>query len=141
MGFADSIRASNAKRLVEVDTAVMKIAQELFTEVVNNSPTQPAANFAKGEFINNWMAAANSVDGSTRGYNDYSGMGSRNSIALLKSSLTFFRKDGKVTLSNSTPYAFRVEYAGWPAPKWSGNVGPYAPVAKAFILVAPKYRP
>jgi hypothetical protein len=141
MGFADSIKIFGTKALSEVDAKTMSIAEELFTEVVNNSPTKPSANYAKGEFINNWMAAANHIDGATRGSNDYSGMGSRNSISSLRGGHTFFRKDGMVTLTNNTSYSFRVEYAGWPSPTWSGNVGPYAPIAKAFISVAPKYRP
>lgn len=140
MGFADSIRAFGQKAVVEVDEKVHAIAEELFTEVVNMSPTKPGANTAKGEFINNWMAGANRIDTSTRGSYDYSGMGSRNSIATLRGEHVFLGKDGYVTLTNSTPYAFRVEYAGWPQPQWSGRVGKYAPVAKAFVLVVPKYK-
>lgn len=141
MGFANSIRAFNSKVDIELDESVNGIAKELFTEVVNHSPTKPSANYAKGEFINNWMAAVNKIDGSTRSSTDYAGMASRNSIALVTNSATFFRKDGTVTLTNNLDYAFRVEYAGWPQPQWSGTVGPYAPVANAFILVAAKYRP
>lgn len=142
MGFADSIRANVAKRLAQIDAAAIEQADDLFRHVVSFSPTQPSANFAKGEFINNWMIGFNAIEGGSRG-DDYSGIGSLNDISRLRGSRVFYGRDYMVTLTNNVDYGFRVEYAGWPAPQWSGRIGPsntYAPIAKAFIAVVPKYQ-
>lgn len=135
MGFADSIRSNAQKRLAQVNEVVTTRAAELFTEVVNFSPTKPAAQYAKGEFINNWMVGVNGIDTSTRGSRNYDGMASRNDIATLKKVTAFYGKDGKVTLTNNTYYSILIEMKGWPTGK-----APYAPVAKAFIKVVPKYK-
>jgi hypothetical protein len=136
MGFADSIRLHNAKVKQEVNDKIVSIATELFTEIVEGTPVD------KGILINNWYAGTGkSYNGS---YNENSaskdGMSSRMQIASLRAYTGFVGRDGSVSLSNSTPYGFRAEYAGWPTPTWSGQVGPYAMIAKAFVKVAPKYK-
>lgn len=136
MGFADSIRLHNGKVKRQVNDKIVAIATELFTEIVEGTPID------KGILINNWYA------GTGRAYNgsynesaaSKDGMSSRMQIASLRVYTGFVGRDSSVSLSNSTPYGFRAEYAGWPTPTWSGNVGPYAMIAKAFIKVAPKYK-
>lgn len=140
LGFAASIRATTQKQLAQVDKKINDIALDLFTTVVALSPTKPMAKYAKGEFINNWMAKANGVDTTTRSGRSFDGMASLTSIAALRAKKTFLGKDGYVTLSNNVHYAGLVEYAGWKPPRWSGRVGPYAPVRNAFIKVVPKYK-
>jgi hypothetical protein len=140
MGFADSIRANVKKRELQIEQAVEKRAQKLFKAIVSLSPTDPGAPYSKGEFINNWIVGFNSISNAQRGSYNYDGIESLNDIAKIRGSKVFFRRDGKVTLTNNTPYGFRVEYKGWPQPEWSGRQGPYAPIAKAFIRVVPKFK-
>jgi hypothetical protein len=136
MGFADSIRQHNAKVKRQVSEKVLDIATELFTEVVHGTPVD------KGILKNNWYAGTGKAYNSS--YNAASaskdGMSSLTQIASLRAYTGFVGRDGSVSLSNSTPYGFRAEYAGWPAPEWTGRVGPYAMIAKAFITVVPKYK-
>ena len=143
LGFAASIRAKADKQLEQVNTKINDIASDLFTTAVKLSPTKPMAKYAKGEFINNWMAMSNGVDSGTRSTRSYDGMASLTSIAALKTKSTFLRRDGFVTLTNNVHYAGLVEYEGWKPernPRWSGRIGPYAPVRNAFIRVVPKYK-
>jgi hypothetical protein len=136
MGFADSIRAFGIKAKAEVSDKVIGIATELFTEVVKETPVD------KGVLINNWYAGTNkSYSGVFNGGStDKSGMNSYTQIASLRQYRGFVGKDGSINISNSTPYGFRAEYAGWPFPEWTGRVGPYAMIGKAFVKVAPKYK-
>ncbi len=136
MSFAASIRAFNKKVKLEVGMKVIEIATNLFTEVVNGTPVE------SGILINNWYVGFGKTYNT--GYNALSkssvGMASRTQIASLRTFTGFVGRDGSVSLTNSTPYGFRAEYAGWPTPTWSGRVGPYAMIAKAFIKVVPKYK-
>lgn len=136
MGFADSIRLYEAKVKVQISQKIIAIACELFTEIVMGTPVD------KGVMINNWYTGTGGIRNGS--YNETltnkQGMNSLNQIAALKLYTGFIGKDGSVSLSNSTPYGFRAEYAGWPFPKWSGRIGPYAMIAKGFIKVVPKYK-
>jgi hypothetical protein len=136
MGFADSIRASRDKVKRQVNDKIVNIATELFTEVVHGTPVD------KGVLINNWYADTGSAYNSSYNENSASkdGMSSLTQIASLKTYTGFVGGDSSVSLSNSTPYGFRAEYAGWPTPEWTGRVGPYAMIGKAFIKVVPKYK-
>jgi hypothetical protein len=136
LGFAASILAFNKKVERQISNKIIAIACELFTEVVTGSPVD------KGVLINNWYAGTGKVrNGSySETMTNKQGMASLNQIASLKSYTGFIGRDGAVSISNSTPYGFRAEYAGWPQPVWSGKVGPYAMIAKAFIKVVPKYK-
>lgn len=136
MGFADSIRTSGTKIKQQVNDKVTAIAVELFNEVVKETPVD------KGVLKNNYYVGYGRVYSPAYNANSASnvGMASLTQIASLKTSMTFLGKDGAVNMTNNTPYAYRAEYLGWPTPKWTGMVGPYAMVAKAFIVVAPKYK-
>lgn len=143
MDFTKSINAAIGKRKKQINTAIIEQAIQLFTAVVNFSPNQPAAQYSKGEFINNWRVGFNSVDTSTTSARSSLGAASRASIATLSRSLAFLGRDGYVSLANSVHYAELVEYKGWPQsmnPRWINNVGPYAPVRNAFITVVPKLK-
>lgn len=138
--FRDSIIINSQRMLANIDQKVEQIATELFTEVVANSPHTPNAATAKGEFINNWNAAKNGELRTHTSARSMVGQDSLNSIASVRNSRTFLGTDGYMTLTNTTHYGNNVEYIGWLPPKWEGVVGPYAPVRKAFIIVAPKYK-
>lgn len=136
MAFAKSIRAFNKKVKAEVAMKVVDIATNLFTEIVNGTPVE------SGILINNWYVGYGKSYNTS--YNEGSkssvGMASRTQIATLRSFTGFNGRDGTISLTNSTPYGFRAEYAGWPQPTWTGRVGPYAMIAKAFIKVVPQYK-
>jgi len=136
MGFADSIRIHNAKVKEQVNDKIVAIATELFAEIVENTPVD------KGILKNNWYAGTGRTYNGSYNENSASkdGMSSLTQIASLRVYKGFVGRDSSVSLSNSTPYGFRAEYAGWPTPTWSGRVGPYAMIAKAFIKVVPKYK-
>jgi hypothetical protein len=149
MSFAQQVEAAVKRRQLEINNKIVSMAAELFTAVVDYSPKQPAAQFSKGEFINNWRAAVGRTDTSTTKARNSSGLESRASIAKMTASSAFYAfmgKDGHVTLSNSVSYAELVEYKGWPKPEFSGTQGgdkkggPYAPVRNAFIAVVPKFK-
>jgi hypothetical protein len=136
MGFADSIKAFGNKAKREVNNHIVEVATELFNEVVAGTPVD------KGVMINNWYAGDSKVYNPAYNENstDKSGMASYTQIASLKAYQGFVGRDSSISISNSTPYGFRAEYAGWPAPKWTGRIGPYAMIANAFIKVVPKYK-
>jgi len=143
MGFADSVRKTASKQLEQVDKRIESMAVELFTAAVDLSPAQPAAQYAKGQFINNWRAVVNGDTSDTTKSLSMTGEASRESISQIKGSKTFLGKDAFVTLTNNLPYAGLVEYVGWPQsinPRWINKVGPYAPVRNAFTKVMPKYK-
>ena len=140
--FSDSVRQNADKMMSQVGKKVEDIATELFTEVVLMSPanptmaaTQRTAKWAKGEFNNNWFAATNSETLSHTSVRSMTGRDSRASIRTLKNAKTFYKKNGYVTLTNTTSYSGNIEYDGWPS-----GLTPYAPVRKAFINIVPKYK-
>lgn len=104
---------------------------ELSPSVVDNQITGRKAPTSKGEFINNWFPALNSIDYSTTDNKSDEGKDSKERISVFFDKLgsaSFFDKDFSITLSNSVDYAFKVEYLGWK------NTLPYAPVNNALRL-------
>jgi hypothetical protein len=136
MGFADSIKASATKIKREVSESILAEANELFTEVVKESPVD------KGVLINNWYVGSGGTYSASYNPNETNkdGMSSYMQIASLRAFTGFLGRDGSVNLTNNTPYGYRAEYLGWPTPQWTGRVGPYAMIAKAFVSVVPKYK-
>ncbi len=148
MGFADSVAATADKMLSEVNAKGIKIAIELFNETVTQTPINKlmvwrgkASN--AGELINNWYVGQG-VGAYNKSYSyaiaDITGSGSYSRIAAISDSKEFSGKDGEISLTNSTPYAMRAEYIGWPAPNWSGAQGPYAMVRNSLTKVSAKYK-
>jgi hypothetical protein len=140
--FAMQVLLNNDKVISGINSKCYKIAKELFTSVVDltPSPTNPGP-FAKGELVNQWYPEAGggfseelSPDLSS------TGAGSRARIAALHG-FEFLGHDGTLTLSNNLPYAGRAESIGWPvADGWSGKIGPYRMVARSIQAVAAKYK-
>lgn len=139
--FAQSIRLNSRAIMAQVNDKCYEIARELFTSIVNltPSPTNPG-DTAEGLLVNNWFP----VDGSSFSDAKSSAKSPYGSASLARiKALTgrqFLRKDGTVTLSNNLSYAYRAEVLGWPQPAWSGSVGPYRMVAKSLQKVSAKYK-
>lgn len=140
--FAQSVNANCHKAMLAVNAKCYQIAKELFTKIVDltPSPTNPGP-YAEGVLVNNWFP----VDGSgfssaeTDASSSY-GAGSRARIKSLQG-FQFFRKDGTVTLSNNVHYAYRAEVLGWPqSDGWSGRIGPYRMVARSLQAIAARYK-
>ncbi len=142
MGFADSIKNSTKKIKEEVNTSINRIADDLFTEVVKRTPVADGSWGAAGTLINNWYVGfgAGNYNTSFSDTPNRMGISSYSQILKLVSSREFVSKDGEISYTNSTPYAYRAEIIGWPQPEWSGRVGPYAMVRNSLTVIAPKYR-
>lgn len=126
----------------QVNDLANKIANELFTEVVKRTPVADGTWGPAGTLKNNWRTGfgigkyntAFSKTPNTAGMNSYS------EISKIRDSREFVGKDGEISFTNTTPYAYRAEVIGWPRPRWSGRVGPYAMVRNSLTMVAPKYK-
>jgi hypothetical protein len=135
-----------ASKLVmqQVNTKVYKIAWELFTSVIDftPSPTNPGP-YAKGLLVNAWFPAEKGASPARSSNISPNGSDSRSRVnAMAANGTEFLEKDGKITLTNNTPYAYRAEYLGWPEsdnPMWK-NRGPYRMVARSLQKIAAKYK-
>lgn len=140
--FADSIRINVMKMKAEINRGVLEIATDLFKNTVTYSPV------LKGVLVNNWYTAegAGSVNLTFVDANRSKvGTDSLARVAALVASRQFAGQDGEVSFTNSTPYAYRAEYIGWPeddpeSKNWTGKVGPYAMVRKALVTTSTKYK-
>ena len=138
------MRANTRKIMTRVNLACYRIARELFTKVVDltPSPSNPGP-FAEGYLVNQWYPENGTKFSSELGPTyDTGGDGyaSRERIDGLHG-FAFYGKDGAVTMANNVDYAYRAEALGWPkADGWSGNIGPYRMVAKAIQIIGAKYK-
>lgn len=105
--FAASIARFSDTTCEELDDKITGIAEELFTGIIVATP------ILTGRLVNNWMPDVN-------GYNFDSNATPKTTrlpaLKRVKSVLkpgTFLKKDGFVTLCNSTPYGRRIEYLGY----------------------------
>lgn len=87
----------------KADTVVRKSALDVLSAVVRRSPVDT------GRFRGNWMTALQKIDTSTSAPDDKSGA---SSLARGQSVLGQFRPGQTIYLTNSLPYARRLEY-GW----------------------------
>jgi hypothetical protein len=138
--FADSLKSNIQRVQQEVNTKINFVAYTLFYKIVNNSPHVGDGPYVAGHFVANWWPAVNSYDTSITSATSNGNDSLARIDSIVKQSNAFFQKDGFVSLSNNLNYAFRVEYAGWPAGKdptsgwtWTGMRRYYAPVAVSFI--------
>jgi hypothetical protein len=63
-----------------------------------------------GRFKNNWMTALDSIDASANARADASGASSR---ASLTAQVAAWKPGQTIFITNSLPYAYRLEYDGW----------------------------
>lgn len=151
MGFTDSIKANSDKMLESVNSGILQIAADVFTKAVEYSPSplmQPEmANYSIGTFINNWFVAENSLAEDFINSTSSTGVDSLSRINSIPALLTFYGKDGMISLTNNSSYSAYVENLGWQAGEgtngwvWTGNqLAPYAPVFKAMSYASGNYK-
>lgn len=87
----------------KADTVVRNSALDVLSAVVRRSPVDT------GRFRGNWMTALQKIDTSTNAPDDKSGA---SSLTRGQSVLGQFRPGQTIYLTNSLPYARRLEY-GW----------------------------
>jgi hypothetical protein len=140
--FADSLKSNIQRVQQEVNTKINFVAYTLFYKIVNNSPHVGDGPYVAGHFVANWWPSVNGYDTTVSGAVSNGSDSLARIDSIIKESNAFFQKDGFVTLSNNLNYAFRVEYAGWPAGKdpmsgwtWTGMRRFYAPVASSFVAM------
>lgn len=139
--FAASVKMNVIRLQADVNRKVYKIARELFTKIVNftPSPTNPGP-YAAGHLVNQWYPdSGDNFSDELSSDTDSMGSGSLMRIQSL-SGVEFYQKDGKLTLTNNLSYAYRAEALGWPREDgWSGTIGPYRMVARSIQAIAAKY--
>lgn len=141
--FSDKLKAITAKQKKEIDSNICLFSRQLFHSIIEYTPVGQEwygkfHNDKPGWLVNNWQPAVNSINLSLqqRAGKNKTGAHKRIDTVVINGS---FLRDGYVTLTNNVHYAFRAEYAGWPAPEWSGKVGPYGMVRKSIIDIMSKY--
>jgi hypothetical protein len=135
--FADSVRANCQKIIQEVDKKCYFIVNQLFTSIVNLSPSPSnPGETAKGLLANQWYPQIGTTPSTTltSATSPY-GVSSLARIKSLENQKIFYAKDGAVTLTNNVPYILLAEKLGWRGEHWSGNVGPYRMVERSFIKI------
>ena len=143
MGFAEDIKAFQAKALAQANTSISKKVESLFNNVVELSPNSPVRKgpFSTGVVKGNWYVAVNSVNYTVGSSPDPSGASSYSRIKSTLATMPWLGKDATVAFTNSTPYIRFVEFIGWPKNypnpsgwKWSGrSMTPYAMVSTAVV--------
>lgn len=139
--FAASVRMNSIRLLADVNHKVYKLARELFTKIVNftPSPSNPGP-YAVGHLVNQWYPEegggfSEELSSST----SPTGSESLSRIQAMQG-VEFYQKDGKLTLTNNLSYAYRAEILGWPREEgWSGTIGPYRMVARSIQAIKAKY--
>jgi hypothetical protein len=137
--FLDSLKSNIERVNKEVNQKINFVGYTLFYKIVNNSPHTGDGPYVAGHFVANWFPAVNSYDTSITGATSNGSDSLARIDMVVKESNAFYQKDGFITLSNNLNYAYRVEYAAWPAGKdpvsgwtWTGMRRYYAPVDVSF---------
>ena len=147
MGFADDVRKFQEKALLAANKSTNKVVEELFTKVVDKSPTPPGiGGYSEGVLKNQWYPTSGSgYSGEVGTSASNIGAGSMSRIKSLLSEDLFYGRDNIVSLANNTEQAYYAEVLGWLPGKgtngwiWSGNVGPYRMVSMSIVEVVGKY--
>ena len=112
-----SFKADFAKLLQKagdkVAILIQKTCLELQTSMVEMAPVD------SGRFKNNWQVGLGSINTDTSAPPDKSGTGS---ISRAKAALVNWKAGETIYLTNSLPYAYRLEYEGWSKQAPSGFV-------------------
>lgn len=142
MNFADSIRASNTVIIKETQAKCYEIMNDLFTEVVQETPVGATAmEQHPGLLKNNWFSSTgDTLSSATTSTFDAGGNDSLLNIAVLAEADLFDGKDDVASLTNNISYGALAEYIGWLKPQWSGSVGPYAMVRNSLAKISVKYK-
>lgn len=145
--FANSLRRNIERVLFRVNGKCYEIAKELFESVVKKtpSPSNPGP-YAQGQLANQWFPEVGGFSEELDGRLSGTGADSLTRIAALRPGMNgqgsaYFRKDGRLTLTNNLSYAYRAEALGWPVKDgWSGQIGPYRMAALSLQAIALKHR-
>lgn len=143
LDFATSVANNVAKLQQSINEKCYTIGIKLFLRTVSltPSPTQRGAKHADGLLVNQWYPKDGpGFSTSLSSSQSDNGSGSISRIEGLRGGKQFLGKNGSITLANNVHYGFRAEMAGWPAPEWSGDVGPYRMIALALQEVAARNR-
>lgn len=141
--FSESISKTIQKQKKQIDANLCNLVRELMHSIIDYTPVGKQwygnrYNATPGELVNNWQPAINSVNSNLQQRAGPNKTGAHRRVDGVVKNGTF-TKDAFVTFTNATPYAFRAEYAGWPAPEWSGATGPYRMVGKGIADILSKY--
>lgn len=102
--FADQLRAFADKAKVDLETVVRKAVVDLQGGVVLRSPVDT------GRFRSNWMVGIGSKNSDTVATEDKSGAAS---LGRVEPSMNTWKPGLSIFLTNSLPYAHRLEYDAW----------------------------
>lgn len=143
--FTESIAKSTARTKKDIDYTITSIAKELFKCIVNYTPVgNPEVDPHPGQLVNSWQVGLNSINTNVQQRPSPTKTGPLRRIDG-QVQRGIFLKDGYISFTNSSEYAWRAEWGGWNSGvtagegRWTGTE-PYHMVERAFIDVASKYR-
>lgn len=137
--FEQSLKAASEKVLADVNSKCYQISLELFTSIVNKtpSPANPGPT-AKGLLANQWYPFERGVSSARSTAKSPNGSDSLSRIKAIMNGTEFRDRDGRITLSNNLDYAVQAEETGWNPPRWKGTA-PYRMVALSLQSIVAKY--
>lgn len=104
MSFTLHLKKITDKAGANADLVVRKVAIDILSSVVNKSPVDT------GRFRGNWQLSIGNVDSTINSADDKTGAGA---IAKGSAELAGFKSGKTIFISNSLPYAHRLEYDSW----------------------------
>lgn len=133
--FEKSVKAASSKILDDISKKCYQISWELFTSVVNKtpSPTNPGPQ-AKGLLANQWYPLAGGSSAARGTSTSPNGTDSLSRIRAMMNGREFTGKDGSITLTNNLDYAVQAESEGWK------RTAPYRMVALSLQATVTKFR-
>ena len=126
--FADQMRAFAKKANMSIDKTVRGTAIKLFSAVIKSSPVD------SGRFRANWTANGPTPASGVSGMTDASGDATIATMTQFVAKAPF----DQFTLSNNLPYAWKLEYGGYPGdgPNTVGGYSKQAPSGCVRVNVA-----
>lgn len=101
MGFADQVSAFTRKTEAKIETAIRKIALDVFAEVIMMSPVDT------GRFRGNWQVAIGSTPSGTLEIDDRAGTAT---LSKAQAEALQLKAGQTIFLVNNLPYAQSLEY-------------------------------
>lgn len=101
MGFANDVSKWTAKTQAKIETAIRKIAIDVFAEVIMMSPVDT------GRFRGNWQVAIGSVPTGTLEIDDKTGTAT---LSRAQATAMGLEAGQSIFLVNNLPYAMALEY-------------------------------
>lgn len=126
MSFAGQLDAFAAKTKLSMDLIVRKVTLDLGTALIQKSPVR------SGRFKNNWQAGTGAVNLDVGAANDPSGTAA---VTRLAAVVATAKAGGVIYVTNSLPYAVRLEY-GWSSQAPGGMVRTTTAEFKTYLTKA-----